>query len=200
MFEKEYQWACAAAKELGWLPQTIFSQWVLETGWFKSNNFKTNNNIAGQTWYEGCGYPQGTSRGREGGFYIKYPDPVRGYVDFITRNVRRYGQVKNFHTVQEQVFEIKKNGWATDPDYVNKVMSIYRTCLDKGYFNKPVVKTPPPAAKTPLSLVDYLKSKNKPSDFESRRKLAYQYHIVSDPRHYSGTSQQNSDLLKKLQS
>jgi hypothetical protein len=202
MFEKEWNWACDAARQLGWLPQTIFSQWVLETNWFKSNNYQMNHNIAGQTWYEGCGYPKGLSRAaNEGGLYIKYPDAASGYVDFIKKNVR-YAKVKTFTTVQEQVLELKRAGWATDPDYVAKVMSVYRTCLDKGYFNKPVVKAPPPPVvhKSPVSLVDYLKSKGRPTDFESRRKLAYQYKIVSDPRAYSGTAEQNAALLKKLQS
>lgn len=200
-FANEYRWACEAAQELGWLPQTIFSQWVHETGWFKSNNYRTNKNIAGQTWYEGCGYPKGTPRSsNEGGYYIKYADPVVGYVDFITHNLKRYGKVKTFKTVQEQVKAIKDGGWATDPEYIAKVMSIYRSCLDKGYFEKPVVKVPPkPVVKvTPLSLVDYLKSKHLASDFETRRNLAMRYKVVSDARHYSGTAEQNSALLKKL--
>jgi flagellum-specific peptidoglycan hydrolase FlgJ len=145
MYEKEYVWACECAKALGWLPQTIFSQWVHETGWFKSNNYRSNKNIAGQTWYEGCGYPKGTSRSqREGGYYIKYPDPVIGYVDFINKNQKRYGHVKNFKTVEEQVKAIKDSGWATDPSYISKVMSVYRSCLNRGIFNKPVVKVPKP--------------------------------------------------------
>jgi hypothetical protein len=189
MYEKEYSWACDAAKQLGWLPQTIFSQWVLETNWFRSNNFKINHNIAGQTWYEGCGLPQGTPRSQsEGGYYIQYSDPVRGYVDFITHNAKRYGKVKTFKTVEEQVKAIKDAGWAVDPQYVSKVMSVYRSCL------VPVVK------KEITSLVDYLKSKRLPSDFQSRRNLAYKYRVVSDPHHYSGTLEQNMKILAKLQS
>jgi hypothetical protein len=199
MYEKEYAWACEAAHELGWLPQTIFSQWVLETGWFKSYNYLHNNNIAGQTWYNACKFPKGTAR-KEGGYYIQYDDPVVGYVSFIRANAGRYKKVKEGKTVAEQVKALKDVGWATDPEYVNKVMSVYRMCLDKGYFTKPVVKvvTAKPVDK-PVSVVDYLKSKHMKSDFRSRRDLAFKYRIVTHPEYYSGTSEQNVELLAALQ-
>jgi collagenase-like PrtC family protease len=204
MYEKEYAWSCAAAQELGWLPQTIFSQWALETGWFKSYNYTHNNNIAGQTWYKGCGYPIGSPRpAEEGGNYIQYPDPVLGYVAFIKANLRRYGKVKEGKTVSEQVKALKDGGWAADPDYVSKVMSVYRTCLDKGYFNRPVVKTIPvnsaPVIHTkPVSIVDYLKAHGWKADFESRRTYAFNMGTVKDKRHYSGTAEQNTDLLNRM--
>jgi N-acetylmuramoyl-L-alanine amidase len=43
----------------------------------------------------------------------------------------------------------------------------------------------------PSAIVDYLKSQNQPSDFESRRRLAAQYGISS----YTGTAEQNIRLL-----
>jgi collagenase-like PrtC family protease len=196
MYEKEYAWSCDAAKELGWLPQTIFSQWALETGWFKSFNYVHNNNIAGQTWYQACKFPKGSAR-QEGGYYIKYDDPVVGYVSFVRANARRYAKVKEGKTVAEQVKALKEAGWATDPDYVNKVMNVYRTCLDKGYFTKPVVKVVKPVEK-PVSLVDYLKSKKMKSDFLSRRQLAAKYKVVPHSEYYSGTAEQNEKLLQAL--
>jgi N-acetylmuramoyl-L-alanine amidase len=43
----------------------------------------------------------------------------------------------------------------------------------------------------PSSIVDYLKSQNQPSDFESRRRLAAQYGIAP----YTGSAEQNTRLL-----
>jgi hypothetical protein len=134
---------------------------------------------------------------REGGYYIKYPDPVVGYVDFINKNVRRYGKVKDKQTVETQIKAIYDGGWATDKRYVSKVLAVYRSCLDKGIFNRPVVSAPVVQVK-PVSLVDYLKSHGWKSDFESRRTYAYNMGVVNDKRHYSGTAAQNIDLLNRM--
>lgn len=49
-----------------------------------------NNNIAGQTWQPYMSEVlRGSARPKvEGGYYIKYADPVIGYVDFIQTNGR----------------------------------------------------------------------------------------------------------------
>ena len=195
-----YSEAKKAAKEIGWLPQVVMCQWQWETGHFKSNNLKKNNNIAGQTWYEGCGYPKGTKRPeREGGYYIKYPDPVTGYVDFIKKNQKRYGKVKDKKTVKEQFQEIKKGGWAVDPNYVNGLMGVHESNIKNGLYKE--VSTPKKTTtkktttKKYTSIVDYLKDQGKPSDFISRRKLA-QKHGISN---YVGTGPQNIKLLQILQ-
>jgi len=64
----------------------------------------------------------------------------------------------------------------------------------------PPASTPPPAPSpgiyTGSSLVDYLKSIRKPSDFISRSALAKQYGISN----YSGTAEQNMRLLNLLRS
>lgn len=119
-----WEMALEASKHTGWHPLFIMSQWQLETGHFKSNNLKQNNNIAGQTWTESSKYPKGTARpANEGGWYIKYPDPVTGYVDFILTNTR-YNKVKTFNTPEEQAKEVAKQGWAADPLYADKLISM----------------------------------------------------------------------------
>jgi hypothetical protein len=195
MNSKYIEWAKRAAKELGWLPEVIYSQWALETGWFKSNNFLTNNNIAGQTWYEGCGYPKGTRRSAaEGGYYIKYPDPVIGYVNFITSNLKRYGHVKDFKTPLEQFQAIKEGGWATDPFYVSKLTAVWATVKKNKLFEPVKLKVIPKKVSVPVGLVDYLKSKHMPSDFYSRRAMAAKYGI----KNYSGQADENIRLMEKL--
>jgi len=48
------------------------------------------------------------------------------------------------------------------------------------------------------SIVDFLNQSGKPSDFESRRKLAVDLKIVSKPEDYEGTASQNTQMLNTL--
>jgi peptidoglycan hydrolase-like protein with peptidoglycan-binding domain len=135
--------ANVAAKKIRWFPETIYTQWVWETGHFTSYNFLANNNIAGQTWYEGCGHLRGTPRpSSEGGFYIKYNDPVQGYVDFIQKN-HRYDNIKNGKTVEEQIDLIAKAGWAVDPRYAIGLKSLHQSNIRKGIYKLPIEELQP---------------------------------------------------------
>jgi hypothetical protein len=193
-YEYWYEQSIKAAKQLGWLPQVIMSQWIVETNHFTSHNFVENRNIAGQTWYKGCGWDIGTARPvSEGGYYIKYPDAVTGYIDFIKKNQKRYGKVKEYQTPHEQFRAIKDGGWATDPKYVSTLMSVYKWCITHNIF-----KDPPENKTEWKSLVDYLKTKGWRTDFESRRIYAYNMGVVKDKTHYSGTGSQNIDLLNAM--
>ena len=125
-FAEEDYWHFAqkAAEQTGWDPILIFSQWQHETKHFTSNVFRKNNNIAGQTW--NANMPEsikGTPRPAiEGGYYIKYADPVVGYVDFILNNPR-YQHVKEKATAEEQAIELKRAGWAVDELYAEKLIA-----------------------------------------------------------------------------
>jgi hypothetical protein len=170
------------------------SQWIVETGHFTSKNFVVNRNIAGQTWYKGCGWDRGSARpSKEGGYYIKYPDAVDGYIDFINRNEKRYASVKTYTTPEEQFNAIKRCGWATDSKYVKTLMDVYRWCITHNIF-----KDPPQPHEKYTSLVDYLKAKCWKTDFESRRVYAYNMGVVKDPKYYSGTATQNIELLNRM--
>ncbi|WP_088041056.1 glucosaminidase domain-containing protein [Bacillus sp. EAC] len=126
-----------ASNKIGWLPEVIFTQWQVETAHFTSNNFKKNNNIAGQTWTSGLPKSsRGTARPfSEGGYYIKYNDPVQGYVDFILNNPR-YSKVKQFPTAEGQFKEIARAGWAVAPNYAEVLISVYHSNIKNGVFKK----------------------------------------------------------------
>jgi glucan-binding YG repeat protein len=127
-----------AAQQLGWLPQTVFTQWAWETAHFTSANLLNNNNIAGQTWYQNCGHEKGTPRPKnEGGWYIKYEDAAQGYVEFIKNNIRRYGNVSGAHTVESQIDLIAKDGWAADPHYAIGLKSLHQANLRDGIYDLP---------------------------------------------------------------
>lgn len=137
--EDYWQLAQQAAEIIHWDPYLILSQWQLETGHFTSNNFIQNNNIAGQTWFEGDpeemkGTPRPSSEGR---YYIKYKDPVEGYVQFIQENPR-YNHVKEKPTAEEQAKEIKRAGWATDPVYAESLISLIAKNRAKYHLNESV--------------------------------------------------------------
>lgn len=130
--KKYYGWALRVSGETGWHPLFLMAQWSEETSWFTSANFRNNNNIAGQTTHDPDDPRRGTARPRnEGAWYIKYDDPVEGYIDFVHNNPR-YSQVKNYKTAEDQAVEIKRAGWATNPNYVKNLTSIiskYRRLL-----------------------------------------------------------------------
>lgn len=122
--EKYFSWAQDAAAQTGLHPLFIMTQWVQETGWFESSNFRNNNNLAGQTWYPGCNCKKGTPRPQgEGGYYIKYDDAVDGYVSFIKSN-KRYDDLPSYKTAKEQLAAVAGKGWATDPLYLQKLYAV----------------------------------------------------------------------------
>ncbi|QKE72719.1 hypothetical protein HPK19_07805 [Arthrobacter citreus] len=134
---KYFQLAQEVSKRIGWLTEVIYTQWQVETAHFTSNNFKKNNNIAGQTWYPGLPISmRGTARPKsEGGYYIKYDDPVQGYVDFILSNPR-YSKVKTFKTADEQFKAIADAGWAADPNYADLLISVNNANIKNGLYKK----------------------------------------------------------------
>lgn len=122
-YTEEDYWFFAqkAAERSGWDPYLILSQWQLESGYFKSNNFLKNNNIAGQTWHKGLPVEmKGTAR-KEGGYYIKYKNPVDGYIEFILSN-KRYQHIRSIPTAEKQAVAIQEAGWASDPYYADKLI------------------------------------------------------------------------------
>jgi len=134
--DKRYWWgkALEASNLVGWFPTVILAQWQLETGNFMSPNLRNNNNIAGQTWTSQ--YPVsmiGTPRPKaEGGYYVKYADPVDGYVDFIRRNPR-YHKVQEQTTEEGQIDAIARAGWAVDPHYSEKLIRILNNNREEGF-------------------------------------------------------------------
>jgi hypothetical protein len=133
---KDYWWSKAieASQMIGWFPTVILAQWQLETGNFTSSNLQRNNNIAGQTWYKGLPETmKGTARPpNEGGFYIRYDDPVDGYVEFIQQN-GRYRGVKDMPDENAQIDAIAAAGWAIDPNYADKLKAILAANTAAGY-------------------------------------------------------------------
>lgn len=122
-------WAAYASQRTGWDSGLIYAQWSLETGNFTSHVFVTDHNLAGIKWVSARNNPNSSGPGsaaNDGGRYAHYNDlasGVQGYINFIKANPR-YANVKTGKTLREQAQLLKDDGWATDPDYVNKVLAI----------------------------------------------------------------------------
>jgi hypothetical protein len=115
--------AKTAAQQLGWNPIFVQKQWALETGNFKSNAWKMDNNPAGIKWYPGMAFGTKGIAASDGGNYAHFSDPVTGYVQFVKHN-QRYSNVSNSQDPATEAQTIARDGWATDPNYASKVMGM----------------------------------------------------------------------------
>lgn len=131
-YSDEDYWVFAQkASELsGWDPYLILSQWQLESAHFTSNNFLKNNNIAGQTWHKGLPVEMKGTMRKEGGHYIKYQNPIDGYIEFITSN-ERYKHIRSIPTAEQQAKAIHAAGWALDPHYAEKLIRLIQKNKNK---------------------------------------------------------------------
>lgn len=125
-----YPTAVEVGNEIGIDPRIIMAQAALETGWGKS---APNNNYFGiKSHGEGGGAIMSTQEvvdGRtvtEQASFRQYENPadsVRGYGEFLTSNPR-YRNMLAGKTLEEQVRELGKSGYATDPRYADKIYAI----------------------------------------------------------------------------
>jgi len=125
--------AKAVAKELGIDPRVVIAQAALETGWGTSVK---GNNLFGIK-----------SHGKEDGLmvqtrevvdvkrfkvrdsfrqYNSYDESIADYGSFLQQN-KRYKPMLQAATLREQVEALGKSGYATDPEYADKVMAIAKS-------------------------------------------------------------------------
>ncbi len=114
------------SKKTGIDPRIILAQAGLETGW---GAHAPGNNMFG---IKGAGSSQQTSEYINGKMvstsanFRGYSSPgasFDGYADFINGNPR-YSNMRNATGLDSQINELGKSGYATDPNYANKIKSI----------------------------------------------------------------------------
>lgn len=111
----------------------IIAQSVLETGWGQSKIMMKANALfgikAGSSW-KGKVYSSYTNEVYDGVESTEYAtfraydsieDSIEDYYKLIKNN---YKKALNCNTQKESIQAIKNGGYATDPDYVSKIMSI----------------------------------------------------------------------------
>ncbi|MCX7082480.1 MAG: flagellar assembly peptidoglycan hydrolase FlgJ [Methylococcales bacterium] len=137
--------ATQAAKELGIDPKVILAQAALETGWgrslIKNSNGSTSFNLfnikADKLWtgkqaqVSALEFDQGIAKKVNSGFraYSSFKESFADYVDFIKTNPRYGDALKQVNNGERYLQELQQAGYATDPNYANKIMTIYRNNL-----------------------------------------------------------------------
>ena len=137
--------ATQAAKELGIDPKVILAQAALETGWgrslIKNSNGSTSFNLfnikADKSWtgkqaqVSALEFDQGIAKKVNSGFraYSSFKESFADYVDFIKTNPRYGDALKQVNNGERYLQELQQAGYATDPNYANKIMAIYRNNL-----------------------------------------------------------------------
>jgi flagellar protein FlgJ len=137
-----HPYAEQAAKELGVEPKVILAQAALESGWGRSviknnngsNSFNLFNIKADKAWQgkqaqvATLEFDQGIAKKVNAGFrsYDSFEASFRDYVAFIKSNPRYGDALKQVGNAEQYMHELQRAGYATDPKYADKVMSIYQ--------------------------------------------------------------------------
>ena len=121
------------AEELGIDPRVIIAQAALETGWGK--HVKGNNIMGVKSHGKEDGLMVQTHEVVDGkrinvrdSFrqYDSFDDSIADYGSFLQQN-KRYKPMLQSATLSEQVESLGKSGYATDPEYADKVMAIAKS-------------------------------------------------------------------------
>jgi flagellar protein FlgJ len=136
-----HPYAEQAAQELGVEPKAILAQAALETGWGKSmiknsdgsSSFNLFNIKADKSWQgkqsqvPTLEFDQGVAKKVSAGFraYGSFQESFQDYVQFIKSNPRYGDALKQAGSSENYMRELQQAGYATDPKYADKIMSIY---------------------------------------------------------------------------
>jgi flagellar rod assembly protein/muramidase FlgJ len=125
--------AKAVAEELGIDPRIVIAQAALETGW--GTSVKGNNLFGIKSHGKNDGLMVQTHEVVDGkrikvrdSFrqYDSYDESIADYGSFLQQN-KRYKPMLQAATLREQVKALGKSGYATDPEYADKVMAIAKS-------------------------------------------------------------------------
>lgn len=143
-----YPQAIVAAKELNIDPKALLAQAALETGWGKyvihQQNGDSSNNLFGikadKRWegekavVDTLEYVNNIPEKQKASFrsYADLGDSLHDYISFVKSNPRYENAVKQTESPQQYFTELQQAGYATDPAYAEKVMSVYNGDLLNG--------------------------------------------------------------------
>ncbi|CAD6873296.1 flagellar assembly peptidoglycan hydrolase FlgJ [Methylomonas fluvii] len=132
-----------AARSLGVDPNVLLAQAALETGWGQGmvknpqgdNSFNLFNIKADRSWQGKQAktmtleYAGGVAKKEMAGFraYDSYKESFDDYVNFIKTNPRYSEALKKAGNAGHYLHELQQAGYATDPRYAEKVMTIYQS-------------------------------------------------------------------------
>lgn len=122
-----------AGEKLGVDYKVIIAQAALESGWGKSDNGNNLFGIKANADWQGLSQQKGTQEFVAGQMqtqtaqfrgYQNYAQSVGDYADFINNSPRYQDAVKQTDA-QQYIQSLQQSGYATDPNYSQKVMRIY---------------------------------------------------------------------------
>ncbi|MGH1371938.1 MAG: flagellar assembly peptidoglycan hydrolase FlgJ [Cellvibrionaceae bacterium] len=129
-----------AARELGIDPKLILSQAALETGWgqhmIRKPNGESSFNLFGIKANHGwkgdvatvktLEYNDGVAQPQRANFrsYASFEESFNDYVSFIKDQSRYQNALDGAQTPDHYVRELQRAGYATDPQYANKILNI----------------------------------------------------------------------------
>lgn len=133
------------AKKITGLPASIVaSQAILETGWLRyiPKDYitgETSNNLFGiKSFSENIPYVRCWTHEYRNGKYVrelakfrKYKSYEKSFIDYgnlILRAERYRKAVANRNNAEKYVEELFEAGYATDPNYISKILNIARQC------------------------------------------------------------------------
>jgi flagellar rod assembly protein/muramidase FlgJ len=135
-----------AAKKLGVDSSVLTAQAALETGWGKfilanedgKSSFNLFNIKAGGEWQgkrvsvSAVEYTGGTFTPQQSSFrvYDSIEQSVEDYVEFVRTNPRYQEAMQSVDDAGRYIRELHKAGYATDPKYAEKVLSVHDRLLD----------------------------------------------------------------------
>ena len=153
--------AITAADELDVDPEVLISQAALETGWGRhvikgadgNNSFNLFNIKAGSDW-DGktvdkltLEYRGGVPVWEKASFraYDSYEESFRDYAEFLQSRDRYQGALAESDNPVRYMHELQRAGYATDPNYADKVINImnrewdvfnkYSSLYESGYYD-----------------------------------------------------------------
>ena len=109
-------------------PELVAAQWALESNWGRSTSGTHNYfGLKGKgTTVATTEYVNGVAVSTRDGFlnFDSLKDCVQYLVDRWYKDYKQYSGINNAKTATEAAKELIKQGYATDPNYVNKLISI----------------------------------------------------------------------------
>lgn len=147
--ESLYPLAKDAAAELGVAPEALVAQAAVETGWgqhvihdsqgVSSNNLfgiKANSQWDGEANTVETLEFNGTVAAKQKASFRAYDSLASGFSDYVSfvRDQSRYAEAVNKAQDSQAYFEsLQKAGYATDPEYANKVMAVLNSNAFQSY-------------------------------------------------------------------
>lgn len=138
--EQLYPAAQQAAEELGLDPKALLAQAAIETGWGKhmihNESGQNSHNLFGikadRRWQgdramvDTIEFDKGIAATKKAPFrmYHSFADSMQDYVSFVQKNTRYQEALKQSQSPQGYFTELQKAGYATDPNYANKIISV----------------------------------------------------------------------------